>query len=128
MGSIIPAGDSHCCARPPAVARLVFTWPDYPNTRVSKQLALKDDGMEYNTRGAFAKQIAVLFEHLIQKHGHEYVPPVGRRGWRLGPGGIQYEQLRLLEIFSADGQNFHARMGVVPPHIGTSVARDAVLL
>ncbi|KAF8142248.1 hypothetical protein K438DRAFT_1995231 [Mycena galopus ATCC 62051] len=112
----------------PIVGHLIFTWPDYPNTRVSETLTVKEETRQYLTRKAFTKQIANLFKLFIEKHSSEYVPPTGRRGWRLGPGGIMLEQLRLLEVFSADGENYHVRMGVVAPRSGVIVAQDALLL
>ncbi|KAJ7828460.1 hypothetical protein B0H14DRAFT_3718801 [Mycena olivaceomarginata] len=112
----------------PRVINLVFTWPDYPNTRASGPLVVKDETGKHITRGAFAKRIAIMFGRFINNHGDEYVPPVGRRGWRLGEGGIGYEQLRLLEVFSEDGENFHARMGVVPSRTGLIIAPDAIRL
>ncbi|KAJ6458340.1 hypothetical protein C8R47DRAFT_1227085 [Mycena vitilis] len=106
--------------------RLVFSWPDYPRTRIFAPLDLKDDTGRYVTRKAFGKQIAVLFEKFVRRFSEEYVPPRERNGWRLGPGGIRYEQLRLLEIFSEDGYEFYARMAVAPAPLGTLFSADAI--
>ncbi|KAJ6564081.1 hypothetical protein B0H19DRAFT_1258585 [Mycena capillaripes] len=90
----------------PKIGRLVFSWPDYPNVRASAPLVLKDDAGQYINRGSFGKQIALLFGEFIEKHAHEYVTPAGRRGWRLGNGGIKHQQLRLLEISPPMGRSF----------------------
>ncbi|KAJ7351467.1 hypothetical protein DFH08DRAFT_957782 [Mycena albidolilacea] len=101
----------------PRVINLVFT-----------PLVVEDGAGKHITLRAFAKRIAMIFCRFIKNHGDEYVPPVGRRGWRLGEGGIGYEQLRLLEVFSEDGENFHARMGVVPLRTGLIIVPDAIRL
>ncbi|KAJ7193706.1 hypothetical protein GGX14DRAFT_576973 [Mycena pura] len=91
-----------------AVGRLIFEWPGYPNVQAFK-LVLRDDRRRYTTRGDFGRQIADALHKFAEVSG-----PLAVRGVR-GRHGILFEQLRLLEVFSIDGRDFYARLGVVPP-------------
>ncbi|KAF8149661.1 hypothetical protein K438DRAFT_1779256 [Mycena galopus ATCC 62051] len=101
----VPARDSLCCPR-----------------------ALPSRAWFYRYVWSVCEANSILFEHFIPKHGHEYVPPGGQRGWRLRPGGIQYEQLTLLEMFSADRQNFHVRIVLLPRKLKFKVQTVSVPL
>ncbi|KAJ7173183.1 hypothetical protein C8R46DRAFT_1031554 [Mycena filopes] len=130
LAPLVPGGKM-----PRTCGQLVITWPDYPQTQFIDVLLLmrkmpRMHDMQYEIRSRFGQFVAAAFKRFVAKCENEpYVLPPGRtRGWRLGKGGIAFDQLRLLEVFSVDGREFHARMGVVPPKPGTVVAEDAILL
>ncbi|KAJ7114318.1 hypothetical protein C8R44DRAFT_855630 [Mycena epipterygia] len=99
--------------------RLIFAWPNYPNTRAYEALTLKDTPTQHVTRGALGKAVSRIFRTFItpKKYSEEYVVPPNAMAmnWKLGGRNMKHEQLRLLEVLSADGQNFFVRVGVVPP-------------
>ncbi|KAJ7155683.1 hypothetical protein C8R46DRAFT_1226755 [Mycena filopes] len=122
---------------PRTCGQLVITWPDYPETQSIEVITLmartpRIYAMRYELRANLGKAVAAAYKQFFAKcvnlNEPYVIPPERTRGWRLGKGGIAFEQLRLLEVCTMDGREFHARIGVVPPKPGTVVAENAIVL
>ncbi|KAJ7190094.1 hypothetical protein GGX14DRAFT_408285 [Mycena pura] len=103
-----------------ARAQFVFSgrtqWPGYADVRAEVLHLTQSDG-RYTTRRHLGAQVARAIKTFMEQHIDKFIRPlfpVPNLNLRLGPGGIQLEQLRIMEVHSDDGVNFYVRMAVVP--------------
>nr|GAT42734.1 predicted protein [Mycena chlorophos] len=102
---------------PPRYARyqsgvLEIKWPGYKS--VEFPLTLVDYKTERHiTRGQMGAQVTQLFKDFINMQ-YEGSFDETSDGFFLGIDGVQYDQVRLAEVYTADGIHWQAQFGLVP--------------
>ncbi|KAJ7203054.1 hypothetical protein GGX14DRAFT_570313 [Mycena pura] len=101
-----------------ATGRLVIELPGYP-TMQTFRLVLQDENGRYTPRAAFGTQIARAVANFADSD--PFRPGPGRLPLGRHRDGASYEQMRLLEAISFNGQDFYLRFALVPGSIPGSM-------